>query len=610
MENKKTESNKCWEVFRCDKTECPAYKSSDLKCWLFSGTQCREEIQGKFLEKIEMCLDCDVLKSSRDVAAMKTTLKVINKQVKEFSRIILNRDKELEDMSMELALGLSEVFEALKKISSGDPTVRISETSRVELIGKLKQIINLTATEIGVIVNQSHEIAIGLAEHFDILHRVSRGDLNARATGHSDVELLAALKNVTNETIGNIAKEITKRKRVETALQKAHNELEHRVEERTTELTIANEKLQQEIADRRRAEEALTQSEEHYRTLIETMSEGLAMVDKNSIVTFVNDRFCTMTGYLRDELIGYQLSVLFDKENQRIFQRYWDARINGTSTPYNITLIRKDDSKLQALVSPRVILDENGGFDGSFSIFTDITELKQAEKELISYQEQLRSLASELSLVEERQRRCIATELNDYIGQTLFYCKNKLEALRQSASFESFKGQTDEILDLIEQTIEYTKSLTFQLGTPILYEEGLEAALKWLGYQFQKQLGLVFHFEDDLRPKPLSDETRILLYQAVRELIINVARHAKARNVKIFIQRDYKNMHIDVEDDGIGVDTTKIDPYVKTTAGFGLFTIHERLKYLGGHFKFASKPGFGTKATIIVPLKPVKKSIE
>ena len=610
MEDKNTDNMKCWEAFQCNKAECPAYKSSDLKCWLFSGTHCRDEIQGKFLDKIEMCLDCEVLNANRDVTAMKATLKVINKQVKEFSRIIIERDKELEDMSMELALGLSEVFEALKKISSGDPTVRIPEASRVELIGKLKHIINLTALEIGVMVDQSHEIAIGLAEHFDVLHKVSRGDLKARAAGHSEVELLEALKRVTNETIGNIAKEITKRKRVETALQKAHDELEGRVEKRTAELTISNEKLQQEIAERIRAEEALRQSEEHHRTLIETMSEGMAMLDKSGIITFVNNQFCTMTAYRRDELVGYELMILMDKDNQRLFTKHWDGRMKGDSTPYEITLIRKDDTKVHTLISPSPLFDEHNQFSGSFGIFTDITALKQAEKELISYQEQLRSLASELSLVEERQRRCIATELNDYIGQTLFYCKNKLEALRESASFENFKPSTDEILDLMEQTIDYTKSLTFQLGTPILYEEGLEAALKWLGYQFQKQLGLVFRFEDDLRPKPLSDETRILLYQAVRELMINVARHAKARNVKISIQRDYKNMQIDVEDDGIGVDTTKIDPYAKATGSFGLFTIHERLKYLGGHFKFSSKPGLGTKGTIIVPLKPVKKSTE
>ena len=610
MEDRKTEQAKCWEVFQCHKHECPAYKSSDLKCWLFSGTQCRDEIQGKSLEKIGMCLDCDVLKANKNVSAMKATLKVVDQQFKEFSKIICERDKELEDMSMELALSLSEVFEGLKKISSGDPTVRISEQSKVELISKLKHIVNLTAEEIGEIVDQSHEFAIGLAEHFDVLHKVSTGNLNARVSGVSEVELLESLKRVTNEMIENISREITKRKRAETSLKKAHDELERRVEERTTELTIANEKLQQEIAERKRVEEALRQSEEHHRTLIETMNEGLSIVDKDGMLTFVNDQFCKMTGYYRNELVGYQITVLFDKENQKIFRKQWLERSRGDTTSYEITLTRKDDKKVHALVSPKPLFDEDDEFNGSFAIFTDITELKLAEKALISYQEQLRSLASELSLVEERQRRCIATELNDYIGQTLYYCKNKLEALKGTGAAANFQESVDEILDLMEQTIDYTKSLTFQLGTPILYEEGLEAALKWLGYQFQKQLGLVFRFEDDLRPKPLTDETRILLYQAVRELLINVSRHAKARNVKVSIQRDYKDMQIDVEDDGVGVDTSKVDPYANQTGGFGLFTIHERLKYLGGHFKFISKPGYGTKATIIVPLKPVKKSIE
>jgi PAS domain S-box-containing protein len=610
LEDKKTGNVKCWEVFQCKKHECPAYKSSDLKCWLFSETQCRDEIQGKSLEKMEMCLDCEVLKANKNVSAMKATLKVVNQQYKEFSKIICARDRELEDMSMELALSLSEVFEGLKKISSGDPTVRVSEQSKVELISKLKQIVNLTAEEIGEIVDQSHEFAIGLAEHFDVLHKVSMGNLNARVSGVSEVELLESLKRVTNETIENISREISKRKRAETSLKKAHDELERRVEERTAELTIANEKLQQEIAEKKRVEEALRRSEEHHRTLIETMNEGLSIVDKDGMLTFVNDQFCKMTGYYRNELVGYQITVLFDKENQKIFRKQWLERSKGDTTSYEITLTRKDDKKVHALVSPKPLFDENDEFNGSFAIFTDITELKQAEKALISYQEQLRSLASELSLVEERQRRCIATELNDYIGQTLYYCKNKLEALKGTDASGNLQESVDEILDLMEQTIEYTKSLTFQLGTPILYEEGLEAALKWLGYQFQKQLGLVFHFEDDLRPKPLNDETRILLYQAVRELLINVSRHAKARNVKVNIQRDYKYMQIDVEDDGVGVDTSKIDPYANQAAGFGLFTIHERLKYLGGHFKFVSKPGFGTKATIIVPLKPVKKSIE
>jgi len=607
-EDKTLSHIKCWEFFQCNEKTCPAFKSKDVTCWLFSGTHCRDEIQGKFLEKIELCLDCEAFKSNNTASAMKATLKVVNKQFKEFSKMIGDRDRELEDMSMELALSLSEVFEALKKIAAGDPTVRVPEESNIELINKLKHMVNLTAEEISEIVDQSHEIAIGLAEHFDVLHRVAKGDLRARVSGQSELELLESLKKVTNEMIGNIAGEITKRKRAEAALLKAHDELEHRVEERTAELRITNEKLQQEVAERNRAEDALRQSEEHHRTLIETMNEGLSVVNQDTIITFVNDQFCTMTGYSRDELIGYSEVILLDKENQRTFKKQWTERIKGIAMPYEITLTRKDDRKVHTLVSPKPIFNENGHFSGSFGIFTDITERKQAESELLSYQEQLRSLASELSLVEERQRRCIATELNDYIGQTLYYSKNKLEALKELASAGDLQGPADEVLSLIAQTIEYTKSLTFQLGTPLLYEEGLEAALKWLGYQFQKQLGLVFHFEDDLKPKPIADETRILLYQAVRELLINVTKHAKARNVKVSIQRDYKDIQISVEDDGIGFDTSKIESYKSKDGGFGLFSIHERLKYLGGHFKFASKSGYGTKSTLTVPLKLIKKS--
>lgn len=602
------EKVKCWEVFLCREKSCPAYESNNLRCWLFSGTHCRDEVQGKFLEKIELCLNCEVFKENIDVDAMKVTLGVVNKQLTEFTKIINERDAEITGMSMELALGLSEVFEALRKIASGDPTVRISEASSIELISKLKYLVNLTAQEIGEIVDQAHEIAIGVAEHFDILHRVSMGDLKARVSGDSKVELLQSLKKVTNETIQSISKEISERKRAEASLQKAHDELEQRVEKRTAQLKIANEMLQQEIAERIRAEEALRKSEEQHRTMIETMNEGLCMVDKDGVITFVNDQFCEMTGYPRDELIGSPLAGLLDKENKRILKRQFSARMRGDSTPYEIVMIRKDNRKVDALVSPRPMFDEITHFSGSFGIFMDITERKQSEKKLLSYQEQLRSLASELFLVEERQRRCIATELNDYIGQTLYYCKNKLGVLKELVSTIEMKKSSNEILALIEQTIDYTKSLTFQLGTPILYEEGLEAALKWLGYQFQKQFDLKFHFEDDLKPKPLDDETAILLYQAARELLTNVTMHAKARNMKMSIQRDYKNVQINVEDDGIGFDISKIDPYANKTEGFGLFTIQERLKYLGGNFKFSSKPGHGTSATMIVPLKPVKKS--
>jgi signal transduction histidine kinase/DNA-binding response OmpR family regulator len=146
---------------------------------------------------------------------MEETLEAVNEQFTEFRKIVDDRDKELEETSMELALGLSEVFEGLKRISSGDPEARISEASNLELIRKLKRMVNLTAGNMGEIVELSHEFAIGLAENFGVLDRVANGDLSARISGHSQVELLGSLNKVTNHMIENVSREMAERKQAE-----------------------------------------------------------------------------------------------------------------------------------------------------------------------------------------------------------------------------------------------------------------------------------------------------------------------------------------------------------------------------------------------------------
>jgi methyl-accepting chemotaxis protein len=160
-----------------------------------------------------------------DIDSMGDTLKVVDRQFSNFREMVEERDRELEGTSMELALGLSEVFEALKKISSGDPGVRIPETSQLELMAKLKHMVNLTAENQTEIVNLSHEFAIGLAEHFGVLHRVSEGDLGVRVSGISQLELLESLREVTNKMIESVSTEITERKRAEEKLKETLAEL-------------------------------------------------------------------------------------------------------------------------------------------------------------------------------------------------------------------------------------------------------------------------------------------------------------------------------------------------------------------------------------------------
>ncbi len=380
------EKIKCWTSFNCRQRDCPAYRSKNLKCWLFSGTHCRNEIQGKFLEKMEMCLGCRIFETNMDVAAMKDTTRVTNVQFKEFRKIVRDRDKELENIGLELALGLSEVFEALKKISSGDPTVRIPETSRVELISKLKNIVNITAKEIGEIVDQSHEFAMGLAEHFDVLHRVSIGDLRARVSGKSQVELLESLKKVTNDTIKSISREINDRKLAEAALLKAHDHLEQRVEERTAELKAANKKMQQEIIERKRAEEALRDSEIRFRRVTEAAFEGIAVTERGRLID-VTKKLATLFGYQRNELIGKSISGLIEPN---VRDETMVKILSGYSLPYESICMRKDRSTFPVEVCGKNY--SSRGRDLCVTAIRDISKRKLAEKVLQESEEKYKTL--------------------------------------------------------------------------------------------------------------------------------------------------------------------------------------------------------------------------
>jgi signal transduction histidine kinase len=245
-----------------------------------------------------------------------------------------------------------------------------------------------------------------------------------------------------------------------------------------------------------------------------------------------------------------------------------------------------------ALQIPFETDDEIGKLAMAFNNMAESLREREAE---------LRSLASQLSLTEERERRRIATELHDHIGQTLALCKIKLGMLQESASAGLLESM-DEIRKLIDQTIQYTRSLTSELSPPILYELGFEATVEWLGEKILKQYGILFHFEDDGQPKPICDEARVLLFQAVRELLVNVTKHAQARNVRVSIRRDGKDVRINVEDDGVGFHASEIGSYISRT-GFGLFSIRERLNYIGGYLEVESEPGHGTLVTLVAPMK-------
>jgi signal transduction histidine kinase len=234
------------------------------------------------------------------------------------------------------------------------------------------------------------------------------------------------------------------------------------------------------------------------------------------------------------------------------------------------------------------------------NVYDDITERKQAEEKLLLYQQQLQSLASELSLAEERERRILAAELHDQIGQTLSLVKIKLHALRDHLADEPARQQFDETRTFLDQAIRDTRSLTLELCPPVLYELGLEAALEWLTESFRVKTGISCLVRARCGAN-LSDDIRGVLFRSVRELLFNVYKHAEARQVEVRTSQNRDFFQVEVKDNGIGFDVAVVESLAAASHAYGLFSIRERLSHLGGKMRVDSKPGRGATITLEVP---------
>ncbi len=164
----------------------------------------------------------------------------------------------------------------------------------------------------------------------------------------------------------------------------------------------------------------------------------------------------------------------------------------------------------------------------------------------------------------------------------------------------------DQARELIEQTIKFTRSLTFELSPPILYQLGFKAAVEWLTEQIQKRHGIKIEFSCDGKFREMNGEISVLLFKTLRELLLNIVKHAQTDIAMVCMNSDENNVQIVVEDKGIGFDISKIDHCTINNKGFGLLSIRERVKYLGGTLEIASKPRQGTKVTIIIPINKEK----
>ncbi|MHC4753847.1 MAG: PAS domain-containing sensor histidine kinase, partial [Planctomycetota bacterium] len=395
------------------------------------------------------------------------------------------------------------------------------------------------------------------------------------------------------------------------------------------------------ILKRKGAETALKESEYKYRILFESTAEGILIADaKTRKFLYANHAICDLLGYSEKELTQLGMENIHPKESLDYVMAQFKAQANGKNRlATDIPCLRKDGSIFYSDINATVTnMEEKQCMMGFFRDVTnrkkseeelqksrdlleqrvqqrtqdlakavaelrnEIAERKKAEEQLIVYQNWLRSLASELALAEERLRRKIAVDIHDGFGQSLAITKIKVESLARLTSSEKIQQALNEISDLIGQTIQSTRTMTFELSPPVLYELGLEAAIEWLVRQTRERDGLSTAFEDDKQYKPVAENIRIILFQAVRELLVNVVKHAGAKQVKVSTKRVDTTIQIIVKDDGVGFDVAQTDFHDYSTPGFGLFNIRERLGHVGGKIEINSAIGKGTVTTLTAPI--------
>lgn len=359
-----------------------------------------------------------------------------------------------------------------------------------------------------------------------------------------------------------------------------------------------------DITVRKHAYEALKESEEKYRTLFEGKLYGTFVIDQSMKTVLVNKAAAEMFGFNSpEEAVGLSIfDYIAPEERERSLRVITEDILGkGKREVHEFRTFSRDGKEIW-LNTEGVRIEHRGNIFGLIC-FRDVTELKRVEAQVLAYQNELRSLASQLSLAEERERRRIATEIHDRVTQTLALCSIKLVEMLESPALTGSSMPLGEIHALIKQLIEETRSLTFQLSSPLLYEVGLEPALEYLAEQIQRDHGIECCFSDNGHAKPLNDDIRITLFQSVRELLVNIVKHARATRAWVRVGHQNGLIEVVVEDNGVGFEASRTNSDRKTVAGFGLFSIRERLRHLRGSLKAESKPGRGSRFTILAPLK-------
>jgi PAS domain S-box-containing protein len=409
--------------------------------------------------------------------------------------------------------------------------------------------------------------------------------------------------------------DITARRQAEEALRQLNLQLEDRVLSRTARLRAVNQTLREEIAERKKVEEALRiseaaarENEEKLSTLFELLPVGISFLDPDGQIIQMNSALANILRISKEGL------------SEQAYRSRKYIRANGTVLPPTEFASRRAlaEGKTVYNLETGIILENrelvwtsvsaapvNVADVGAVVVTVDITESKRAERALQESRERLQTLSQRLVEVQEEERRAIARELHDRVGQTLAALNINLIIISGQLggkADEQISTRLNDSMKLVAETIALVRDVMSNLRPAVLDDYGLEAAIESHLAQFTSRYEIQAKFEKPDQPIPrLGPSIEMTFLRIAQEALMNIAKHAQASQVTLSLQRDEKDICMTVQDNGVGIAAWQ---EANRPGSHGLTIMRERAEAFGGNLEVSSVPGKGTKVEVKIPIEP------
>ncbi len=355
------------------------------------------------------------------------------------------------------------------------------------------------------------------------------------------------------------------------------------------------------ISQRRKVEKALRESEEKYRDLYDHAPDMYHSINGEGIIIDCNETEARMLGYPKEEIIGMPVTDFWTKDSKSLHEQDFPIiKSEIKEREFEREFVRRDGSTFIASLHVFTETDKNNIFVKTKTIARDITESKRLENELKNSREELRSLSAHLQSVREEERRCIASEIHDELGQVLTTLKLDLSWLKTRLAKESNQLSTSvqSMSDLVDKTIESVQRISSELRPGVLDHLGLSDAIEWLAGEVCGRKGLQYDIIIEPEDIELDQNRSIAIFRIFQEALTNIVRHAQATMVEVHLKKGRSVLTLEVKDNGIGIPAEKLSDH----NSYGLIGIRERARYLGGDARILGIPGSGTTVDVNIPL--------